>query len=105
MGEQVTEGRKDDQSKPRMDLIPPEALLALGNVLGMGAAKYGGRNWEQGMAWGRPHAALMRHLLAWWSGEDTDPESGLSHLHHVLTNAAFLVAYEARGIGTDDRHR
>lgn len=101
----MTEGNKFDHDKPRHDLIPPEALTALGDVLGMGADKYGARNWEHGMAWGRPYAALLRHLLAWWGGEDRDPESGLSHLHHVLTNAAFLVAYEARGIGTDDRHK
>lgn len=101
----MTEARKDDSDKPRMDLIPPEALTALGSVLGMGADKYGERNWEKGMSWGRPYAALMRHLIAWWGGEDKDPESGMSHLHHVLTNAAFLVAYEARGDGTDDRRK
>lgn len=65
--------------------------------------KTGERNWERGMAWSRPYAALRRHLIAWWSGQDTDPESGHSHLWHVLTNAAFLVAYEQRGIGEDDR--
>lgn len=96
-------GIKHDVGKARMDLIPPEALTALGVVLAHGAAKYGPRNWEAGFDWGRLSGALLRHLTAWMAGEDTDPDSGLPHTAHILTNAAFLVAHEARGIGTDDR--
>jgi len=55
------------------------------------------------MKWGRPYAALRRHMAAWWSGEDNDPETGLSHLSHAACCLAFLVAYEARGVGNDDR--
>ena len=99
----TTEGIKFDAGKLRMDLLPPEIDNAIARILTDGADKYGERNWEHGMAWSRPYAALRRHLIAWWAGEDTDPESGHSHLWHVLTNAAFLVAYEQRGIGTDDR--
>lgn len=98
-----TEAVKYDNGKPRMDLIPPEAMLALGAVLAFGADKYAGRNWEQGFAWGRSDAALKRHLTAWEAGQDNDPETGLPHLWHVLANAAFLVTFEARQIGTDDR--
>lgn len=98
-------GTKYDGGKLRLDLVPVEAIEALGAVLTHGASKYGDRNWERGMAWSRPYAALLRHLLAWWRGEDIDPESGLPHLWHAATNAAFLVAYAGRGIGTDDRPR
>ena len=97
------EGVKLDSGKLRMDLIPPDAVEALARILTDGAVKYGCRNWEKGMAWSRPYAALLRHLLAWWGGQDIDPESGHPHLWHVLTNAAFLVAYEQRNIGEDDR--
>jgi hypothetical protein len=90
------EGRKDDSGKLRMDLIPPEALTALAEVLTPGAVRYGERNWERGIPDGRIVAALMRHLVAWQSGESLDPDSGLSHLKHVLCNAAFLVTFEAR---------
>ena len=99
----TTEGVKFDSGKLRMDLLPPEIDFAIARILTDGADKYGERNWEHGMAWSRPYAALRRHLIAWWSGEDADPECGHSHLWHVLTNAAFLVAYEQRGIGRDDR--
>lgn len=65
----------------------------------------GERNWEQGMSWGRVFAALMRHMWAWWRGEDKDPETGESHLWHAGCCIAFLIAYEARGVGTDDRYK
>lgn len=97
------EGVNHDAGKLRMDLLPPDALEALARILTDGAVKYGNRNWEKGMAWSRPYAALLRHLLAWWGGQDTDPESGHTHLWHVLTNAVFLVSYEQRKIGEDDR--
>lgn len=99
----MSEGRKDDAGKARHDLIPPELPHAVAQVLAFGASKYGERNWEKGMTWGRPFAALMRHLWAWWRGEPYDPETGMSHLWHAACCIAFLVAYEERREGTDDR--
>jgi len=98
-----TEGLKFDQDKPRYDLIPPEIEEAIAQVLTFGAAKYGERNWQLGMKWGRPYAALRRHMNAWWGGEDADPETGMSHLWHAACCIAFLVTFEARQMGTDDR--
>lgn len=99
----LDEARKDDGAKARMDLIPAEAMFALGVVLGHGASKYGARNWEHGLDRGRVVAALLRHITAWMGGEDTDPDSGLPHTWHALTNAAILVAHEARDLGLDSR--
>ena len=96
-------GRKDDFGKSRYDLLPPELLDGVARVLTFGAGKYGERNWEKGMSWGRPFAALMRHMGAWWRGEAADPETGMSHLWHAGCCIAFLIAYEARRGGTDDR--
>jgi len=98
-------GVKHDTGKSRLDLIPSEVLFALGDVLHEGSKKYGERNWEQGMEWGRVYGALQRHLCKWWSGIDLDEETGKSHLHHALANLAFLLSYEQRGIGTDTRNR
>lgn len=99
----TTEGRKDDTGKVRMDLLPPEVLFGISEVLTYGAVKYAPRNWEHGMSWGRVFGAAMRHLWAWWGGQRVDPESGLPHLHHAACCVAFLCAYEARQAGTDDR--
>jgi hypothetical protein len=81
-----TEGRKDDHDK-----------------LPFGANKYGDRNWERGMNWSRPFAALMRHMWAWWRGEDRDPETGLSHLAHAGCCILFLLTYQGHATGKDDR--
>lgn len=97
------QGVKFDADKIPYDLIPVEGPRAVAVILGVGAKKYAPRNWEQGMAWSRPYAAIHRHLAAWWGGEDRDPDTGYSHLWHVATNVFFLIAYEARGKGTDDR--
>jgi hypothetical protein len=94
-----------DRGKPRLDLVPPEAIIGLADVLTFGADKYAPRNWELGGAWGRSYASAMRHLMAFWSGEDIDPETGLPHIDHALTNIVFLSTYQKRNIGTDDRHK
>lgn len=49
-------GRKDDNGKNRLDLIPPEVILALGQVMTYGAGKYGANNW-QGVETDRYYAA------------------------------------------------
>ena len=97
------EARKFDSDKPRYDLLPPELLEAVATILDFGAKKYGERNWESGMDWGRPFAALQRHLWSWWNGEDLDQETYKSHLWHAACNIAFLIAYESRQVGTDSR--
>ena len=99
----MTEAEKYDGGKPRIDLIPPEFLLETAKCLGFGAGKYTERNWEQGMDWSRVYASLMRHMLAFWAGEDIDKESGLSHLSHASCCVAFLIAFQNRNIGNDDR--
>ena len=97
------EGLKYDGDKIRMELLPPEFLHATADILTFGAKKYADRNWEKGMAWSRVFGALQRHLWSWWKGEHVDPETGKSHLWHACCCLAFLVTYEARGIGKDDR--
>jgi hypothetical protein len=99
----MSRGVKFDGSKPRFDLLPPEMLFGVSDILAFGAAKYGDRNWELGMNWSRVFAALMRHMWAWWRGENLDAETGKSHLWHAGCCIAFLIAYEARKTGTDDR--
>lgn len=84
-------GKKYDQGKLMLNLLPPEAIRAMGEVMTYGAVKYGPDQWR-GVEIERYEAALLRHLLAFKEGQKTDPESGLHHLKHMLTNAAFMVA-------------
>lgn len=96
-------GKKDDMGKLPMHLLPPEFLTGTAAVLDFGAKKYAPRNWERGLDYSRVFSALQRHMWAWWSGEGADDETGMSHLWHASCCLAFLVAYEARGTGNDDR--
>jgi len=89
-------GVKHDQGKVRMDLLPNDALLAVAQVLTMGAAKYGDRNWEEGIPASRLEAGLLRHLTQWKMHQDKDSESGLPHLAHMACNALMLLALELR---------
>lgn len=100
------QGRKDDTGKLPMHLIPPEAHAILAQVLKDGADRYGAHNWEAGIKFTRLYDALERHLQAWRAGEDIDPDSGRSHLEHVLCNAMFLAVLNARGrMDCDDRYK
>lgn len=91
----VEEFLKFDTDKLRYDLVPPETLKALAEVLTYGAKKYKPNNWKNGDK-ARYVAALYRHLEAWRRGESHDEESGLEHLAHALTNVAFLHYMEKR---------
>lgn len=99
----TVEGVKNDHGKLPYHLLPSDAVENILLVLQYGAAKYGDRNWELGMDWSRPFSACMRHLWAWWRGEPYDSETGISHLAHAGCCILFLIGYELRGVGTDDR--
>ena len=89
-------GIKHDQDKLRMDLIPPEAIYAMAEVLTFGCKKYGNRNWEKGIELDRLFAATQRHLWAMWNGELLDKESGLPHSYHALTDIAMYITLGMR---------
>ena len=94
---------KHDADKPRLDLIPPEALMAVGEVFAYGAEKYEEWNWRKGMEHSRLVSALLRHLMAHQMGEDKDPESGHTHLAHMACNALMLLGSYLNEDGVDDR--
>lgn len=98
-----TEGVKHDQNKIRWDLIPYDAVNEIAKVLTFGAAKYEARNWEKGMDWSRAFGALQRHLTRWFHGQDKDKETRLTHLANAGCCLFFLLSWELRQVGKDDR--
>lgn len=103
--EELTQGVKYDADKARFDLLPSMALREVADIFTHGAKKYDARNWEKGMAWGRVFGALMRHLWAWWGGEELDPESGKSHLAHAAFGVLVLLEYGRHHRNYDDRSK
>jgi hypothetical protein len=91
---------------PTLSVIPASAILVLGQVMALGAQKYGRFNYrEKNVAASVYVDAALRHLIAWNAGQDTDPESGVSHLGHVLACASILI--DAQGLDklVDDRSK
>ena len=96
-------GGQKGRKPQRMDLLPPEALLALSEVYGMGAEKYDDHNYLKGYDWSLSFGALLRHVMAAEKGEWLDDESGLPHVMHAAWHCFSLFMFEKHGLGTDDR--
>ena len=92
-----------NDNKLMMNLVPVSAVNSLARVLTYGAKKYDADNWRRGFNYSVPYACLMRHMMAFWDGEDIDPESGLSHLDHAIANLAMLIEFERECPHLDDR--
>lgn len=100
---------KDDGNKPRLELVPPRALVDVAQVLTAGARKYtradehgvmqdGADNWRKGGEASIPRylGAALRHVNAYQRGEVDDPETGLPHLAHAT--CCLLFAAELRNV-------
>ena len=87
---------KADAGKPRLTLVPTGIIWAIGQVREYGTAKYHNDpgNWKR-VEPERYRDAMYRHLLAYIKDPaSVDAESGLPHLWHLATNAAFLIEME-----------
>lgn len=83
---------KRDSGKPRLALVPPKLIRAVGEVRTYGVNKYHGDNSWNKVDPNRYKDALMRHLVAYLEDEKgVDKESGLPHLWHMACNVAFLI--------------
>ncbi len=87
--------------------VPLYAQVMKARVHGFGIFKYpdqdGAPNWTKGTPWSWMYDACQRHILAFWSGEVLNPESGLPHLAHAAWMLDVLMEFEHKGLGTDDR--
>jgi len=91
-------GLKEQKDKIRVELVYPECIEGMAEVLTFGAKKYKANSWQNIKDPIDTHyAALLRHLLAWRKGEINDSETGFSHMKHVLTDAMFLLDHEQKG--------
>lgn len=85
-------GTKHDQGKPRMSLVPVDALWEVVDILEQGAIAYGENNWQEAPLDNmRYYNACHRHMKAWVKGQDKDDDSGKHHLAHALCCLFFML--------------
>lgn len=88
-------GVKYDDGKLRYSLLPKETLDEVVKVLEFGSRKYAEDNWQKvPQARTRYYDAMNRHIQAWWNGEETDKETGCSHLAHAVCCSMFLMWFD-----------
>lgn len=91
-------------SKAPMSTVPAAVLAEVGVAMLEGACKYGRSNFRiAGVRSSVYYDATMRHLMAWWEGEDTDPDSGMSHITKAITSLVVLRDAIIQDMCTDDR--
>ena len=103
----MNDPKKTGTGKPRMDMVPWDAVEAVGGHFATSAQKYPDRDWEEHVPeyrWSVYYAAMMRHSVRWFQGEDRD-EDGHLHAVAMATNALMLCAYVLRNHPGDDRPR
>jgi len=92
--------------KPSLSKVPPAALAYMALAMMDGADKYGPFNWRDRKVTSSIYVdATMRHLLAWWDGEQNAKDSGYPHLAHALACLAIIVDALETGNLNDDRPR
>jgi hypothetical protein len=91
-------------AKVPMSTVSGPVILEIGLAMMEGALKYGRHNYRvAGIRYSVYYDALMRHILAWWEGEDIDPASGVSHVVKALATLVVLRDAMIQQKATDDR--
>ena len=103
--ESETGAKREKMNSIRYDYLPMLPVVeSYSRVADFGAQKYAPWNWAKGIPQSQISSSLQRHLWAYMEGQDKDPESGLSHLDHMLWNAIAMVYNEYNKI-QDDRFK
>ena len=85
-----------DEVKVRYDLICGEFMKDFAEVLGLGAKKYGDRNWQKNRMTGDkdPVNHALKHLFNYQAGiPDDDGDDPLIHITHAAVNLMFEYWY------------
>lgn len=87
-----------------LEYVPPSAIHSLARAFADGARKYGPFNWrEKTISSTVYYGAALRHLMAWYDGEDNASDSSLSHLDHALACIAMIIDGASVGKLNDNR--
>lgn len=88
-------GVKQVMTEPKtpFELIAPQFIEGIAAVLLYGKKKYAANNWVRGMSFATVFGGVMRHMWAWFRGEELDAETGLPHICHAACGLMFLHWY------------
>jgi hypothetical protein len=90
--------------KAPLSTLPFRVLWRLGLGMLEGACKYGRHNYRiAGVRASVYFDGAMRHLGAWWEGEDIDADSGMNHIDKLITDLFVLRDSMLQGNWVDDR--
>jgi len=90
--------------KAGMSCVPPRVLAEIGLGMMEGGIKYTPYNWrEAGIRYSVYYDAAMRHLMAWFEGENAYLDSGLSHVTKAICSLIVLRDGMLSDNTTDDR--
>lgn len=90
--------------KAPMSTVSAPVMMAVGLAMLEGSRKYGRHNYRiSGVRASVYYDAAMRHLMAWWEGEDCDSDSGLSHVIKAIACLTVLADADMNGKVLDDR--
>jgi Domain of unknown function (DUF5664) len=90
--------------KAPMSAVPANVIAELGVAMLEGACKYGRHNYRHaGVRASVYYDGTLRHLMAWWEGEDHDSDSGMSHVTKAIASLVVLRDAMMNGKATDDR--
>ena len=91
-------------AKPALTDVPPAALFRVGQVMQVGAAKYGPMNWRDAPVTRSTYInAALRHIFSDWDGQDLDEETHLDHLAHAAACLLLVLDAKLQGTLNDDR--
>jgi len=100
-----TVGDRYNEDKPMVSLVLDAhyGIEGMAYVLEHGLNKYSRGNWMKGLSHTEICDSLLRHVMAYLSGEDEDRESGQLHVDHIAVNGLFLADMARRRPDLDDR--
>lgn len=99
-------GRKFDNTKPKMYLLPPKSMLEISKVLTFGAEKYDEDNWRHlDNLQNRYSGGALRHIFSHLDGELKDDETNYSHLAHAICCLLFKLEIELEKDSEEERLR
>lgn len=91
-------------NKVPLHLVPPVAIAHMAMGFADGGCKYQPYNWRaEPISASVYYGAALRHLTAWWDGEDVAEDSGVHHLAHAMCCLAMILDTEGSALLNDNR--